>query len=444
MKKQPTEQLSFNLNPVLALGPGDIDDGDQGRQQRGMAIAAMIPITKNRLGYQVPSLSGNGSYIINLDGGEPYCSCPDFALRQRPCKHVVAVELSIMREERPSGIVVETHTARVTTATYPQQWSAYNTAQEREQECFLRLLYDLCSTIPQPPAKATGRPRLPLSDLVFAAATKVYGTRSTRRSMTDVRDAHSAGLLASAPSTAAIWRAMEDPALTPVLQGLLELSALPLASLEQDFAIDSTGFGTGVYDHWYDHKWKKNIKGATWVKAHAICGVVSNIITAAEVTTTDSADAPQLPMLLARTAEHFDVREVSGDKAYLSRTNLHAITAAGATPLIPFKSNSVAHSGHHRRDLLWERAFHYFNLQRAEFLDRYHKRSNIETTFSMVKAKFGPAVRSKSPAAQINEVLLKFLAHNICCLIQSAFEMGVDPLTMAATEHTSPATKLIA
>ncbi|MCY4448787.1 MAG: transposase [Chloroflexi bacterium] len=178
------------------------------------------------------------------------------------------------------------------------------------------------------------------------------------------------------------------------------------------------------------------------MKAHAICGVVSNIITAAEVTTTDSADAPQLPLLLARTDEHFNVRELSGDKAYLSRTNLHAIAGVGARGFIPFKSNSVARSGHHRRDLLWERAFHYFNLKRAEFLDHYHKRSNIETTFAMVKSKFGHAVRSKSPAAQINEVLLKFVAHNICCLIQSAFEMGVDPLTMAATEHTSPATKL--
>ena len=58
MKKQPKEQLSLPINPVLALGPDDPDDGDEGRQRRGLAIAAMIPITRNRLGYQVPSLSG--------------------------------------------------------------------------------------------------------------------------------------------------------------------------------------------------------------------------------------------------------------------------------------------------------------------------------------------------------------------------------------------------
>jgi transposase len=70
--------------------------------------------------------------------------------------------------------------------------------------------------------------------------------------------------------------------------------------------------------------------------------------------------------------------------------------------------------------------FYYYNLNRADFMTHYHKRSNVETTFSMVKAKFGGFVRSKLPAAQVNEVLCKILAHNICCLIQSNYELGID------------------
>lgn len=57
----------------------------------------------------------------------------------------------------------------------------------------------------------------------------------------------------------------------------------------------------------------------------------------------------------------------------------------------------------------------------------YHKRSNVETTFSMIKAKFGGSLRSKTRTAQINEALCKILAHNICVLIQSIFELGVKP-----------------
>jgi hypothetical protein len=37
--------------------------------------------------------------------------------------------------------------------------------------------------------------------------------------------------------------------------------------------------------------------------------------------------------------------------------------------------------------------FHLFQFRRDEFLAHYHKRSNVETTFSMIKAKFRDHVR---------------------------------------------------
>ena len=119
--------------------------------------------------------------------------------------------------------------------------------------------------------------------------------------------------------------------------------------------------------------------------------------------------------------------EVSADKAYLSKKNLRAIEAAGATPFIPFKTNSVARVRNHGRDLVWERAFHYYSLYREEFLAHYHKRSNVESAFSMIKAKFGGAVRSRTPVAQVNEVLAKILCHNICVMIRSMYDLGITP-----------------
>lgn len=62
--------------------------------------------------------------------------------------------------------------------------------------------------------------------------------------------------------------------------------------------------------------------------------------------------------------------------------------------------------------------YHYSEFKNEEFLELYHKRSNVETAFHMVKSKFGDAVRSKTEVAQINEVLLKVLCHNICVVIQ--------------------------
>ncbi len=71
--------------------------------------------------------------------------------------------------------------------------------------------------------------------------------------------------------------------------------------------------------------------------------------------------------------------------------------------------------------------YHYWQFNRDEFLQHYHKRSNVESTFSMIKAKFGDAVRSKTDTAMVNEVLCKIVCHNICCLIQETHELGIDP-----------------
>jgi hypothetical protein len=51
------------------------------------------------------------------------------------------------------------------------------------------------------------------------------------------------------------------------------------------------------------------------VKAHLSCATRTNGVSAAWVGDRDAADGPQLPALLAATAEHFRVEELSGDKA---------------------------------------------------------------------------------------------------------------------------------
>ena len=413
-----TQQLSFDLNAVTALGPNDPDDGNAGRQQRGMAIAALTRIEKNRLGYKIPSASGNGSYVVN-PGDDPFCTCPDFEKRQERCKHVYAVEFAVQRETQSSDAGPET----VQVALGPS-WTAYNLAQTNEQELFGTLLRELCATVSQPP-QGKRRPRLPISDMLFAVGLKVYSTMSGRRAMTDFRNAEVDGLLSACPSFSTAFRYMEDSTLTPVLKSLIEQSALPLKAVETDFAADASGFSTSVYDRWFDHKWGKEKKQARFLKAHIMCGVNTKVVTAVEITEANVHDSPPFPGLPAKTAENFTMSEVSADKAYLSRKNLRAIVDAGATPYIPFKVNSKPE--HTRGDSLWAKTYHYFNLYRQEFMDHYHKRSDVETAFSMIKAKFGGSLRSKNPEAQVNEALVKILCHNICVLIQALYALGVAP-----------------
>ena len=202
---------------------------------------------------------------------------------------------------------------------------------------------------------------------------------------------------------------------------------MPLKSIETDFAVDSSGFATAHFLRWFDAKYGEEVKEKEWVKVHLMCGVKTNIVTSVEITEAHGSDYNQFKPLVDKTAQSgFKMAEVSADKAYLGATNIHATMRHGAMPYIPFKSNSVAQSGNKPKSIVWTKLFHFYNLKREEFLTHYHKRSNVETTFSMIKAKFGERLRCKTHTAQINEALCKVLAHNLCCVIQSIYELGIE------------------
>ncbi len=270
--------------------------------------------------------------------------------------------------------------------------------------------------------QTTGRPRLPLADLTFACVMKVYGGASGRRSMTTLREYAARGYIDKAPCYNSVFRALENPDLTPILRALVEESAKPLRSVETDFAVDSTGFSSSVHRRWFDAKYGRVHSVSEYVKAHAMVGVKTNIVTSVEATPGNINDYPILPELLTATARRFSVARVSADKGYSGRSNVEAISATGATPLVAFKRNAKRGGPG-----AWRDSLDSFRTQPEAFLDAYHKRSNVETTFSMIKAKFGAFVRSKTPVAQRNEVLCKVLAHNLCVLVQAFFELGIEP-----------------
>ncbi|HKG58372.1 MAG TPA: SWIM zinc finger family protein [Pyrinomonadaceae bacterium] len=228
------------------------------REQRGLEIAAKSKLQKSGKRWFVPSQSGHGKtfYTVKPDAANPFCSCPDFELRQLRCKHLFAVEYVIQREftfneETQTQTVTETVTVK---QTYKQEWSAYNKAQVNEKEKFVELLAELCSGIEEP-EQNMGRPRLPLADVVFASAFKVYSSLSGRRFMTDLRDAQSKGFLSRPAHYNSISRYLENDKLTPLLQSLIEQTSLPLTAIEQDFAVDSSGFSTCRFFQWVDAKY---------------------------------------------------------------------------------------------------------------------------------------------------------------------------------------------
>ncbi len=392
------------------------------RQQKGLEIAATAKILRKGKAWSVPSQSAERRYTVWL-GQESHCSCPDHEDGGFKFKHIFAVEYVVQREHNPDGstTISETLTVRATRKTYPQDWRAYNAAQTSEKAKFLDLLDDLCGGIAEPERQKNGRPPLPIHDALFAACYKIYSTVSGRRFMTDLRDAQAKGYLAKVPHYNSIFNYLDSPALTPILNALITESSKPLKAIEVDFAADSSGFATSRFYRWYDHKYGVVREKQSWVKVHLMCGVSTHIVTAVEIREKDTNDMTMFPALVEATAENFQMREVSADKGYGSKKNLEVVARHGAVPYIAFKGSTTGGAGG-----LWAKMFHYFQYRREEFLDHYHKRSNVESVFSMIKAKFRDHVRSKSDVAMVNEVLCKIICHNICCLIHESHELGIE------------------
>lgn len=395
------------------------------REAKALEIAARFKLAFQDGYWTVPSQSGQSPYrvVLKANTADCSCTCDDFSLHGTltPCKHILACRLVLERECGAAALAIDTDVIPKK-PTYQQNWPLYTLAQETEKDRFQVLLFDLCRGIEEPPAAKTGRKRTRRSDMVFSAAFKVFSTIGARRFACDLRDAHGKGYLSNLMSSIRVCHYMEDELMTPVLQSLIVRSSLPLKALETVFAPDSTGFSTSRFVKWHDEKYGAVKSGRDWVKAHAIFGKTTNIATAVEIAGRDANDCPFFKPLVEKTAENFTVKEVPADKAYLSNENLELVEKLGGTAYVPFKSNS----GSGLIGSVWEKRYHCYQYRREEFLKHYHQRSNAESGFAMIKAKFRDHVRAKTDTAMKNEVLCKFLCHNIVVVHQSQIELGIE------------------
>ena len=390
------------------------------REQRGKAIANNKGSVKqvNDHSFKVKSQSGNGAYEVKATPNGMTCTCPDFVYRGGKCKHIQATRYYLeIEKDTPTGTVTEkVH------LTYSQAWNAYNEAQKAEVHLFDELLKDLVKAIPEP-EQTMGRPRLSIHETLFCAIQKVYSQLSSRRAYSLFENAKEKGQIDHAPDFNVPSKLFKNPEMTPVLHKLVTLSALPVAGIEIDFAVDSTGFRTTQFNAYHGAKYGQK-KEHQWVKAHLCAGVKTNVVAAVAITDAYSNDSPQFGPLVKKTAQGFTINEITADMAYSSRLNLQLVENEGGKAYIPFKKNATGRAG---GSAIWKKMFHYFQLNRDEFMEHYHKRSNIEATNAAIKRKFGETLKSKNPVAQVNELLAKIIAYNLTVVIHEMYENGIQP-----------------
>ncbi len=303
-------------------------------------------------------------------------------------------------------------------------WTAYTEAQNNEKRLLMEILSELLSDVKIEISNGKlGRHYSDMKDICFCLALKTYTKLSSRRLNSDLEKAQQEEFIARVSHFTTImgWMKMEE--MTSLLLHLIKLSALPMKEMETQYSIDSTGFASWQFGRWFDYKFNQVKTCRNWVKGHIMCGTKSHMVVSVELPKAHGADSPQLALLVEKTCKDFNVKEISADRAYLSRKNLHIIVANGALPFIPFKSNSL---GKKKGSMVWSKMFEFFHEHPQEYFQHYHRRSNAETVFDMIKQKFGKDVVTRNFQSQTNEVLLKILCHNICCLIAAYYENNIE------------------
>ncbi len=459
------------------------------REERGRDIAKRGGIRQVGARYVVPSQSVSNSnapptYIVDLVSDPETCTCPDHAERGAlgiRCKHIEAAYFWLTLEgvvsdggdgrddggESADGDRTDKPKRKPKRPTQPRNWPVINEVARHEVERLRPLLKALCARVPEPEriVGLPGRKPIPLRDLIFAMVMKVYTGKSGRAAESEIRACAKDGYISKPFQHNRVHSAMEDEALTAILEWLIEESAIPLAVVENTvghFSQDTTGFSTELFGkRWSEHKYPKGRKRAEakedhedddegveppledergrreFVKLHLTTGAVTHVVTVAKV--SSEGDCKRLPEQLQRTAQNFAVKQFSADKAYLTQKCVNAIAAVGAQPLIQFKKNSINHPGEEEW-AAWNDMWAHFQLRRQAFLDAYHARSQVETTVSMIKKKTGAFVRSRLPVAQANEIYCKVIAHNLACIVRAIAEFGIEtPFTKTAAANDTAA-----
>ena len=307
-----------------------------------------------------------------------------------------------------------------------EYWHKYNQAKTNEKRMFYLLLDDLLNMI-QEPYHDNGRPPVPIRDLLFCSCIKAYNNFSARRISSDLRHAENMGFVKRVPHYNTLLAFMNDDFLTDMLGKLITITALPLKSMETDFALDSSGFGSYEYEKWVRVRFQRALGSEyskrNYVKAHIAIGTTTQIITACEVTPGNESDTKQLPLLVSKTHKNFEPKRWTADKAYSSRKNMQLIGSLESIPFIPFKDNATGTS---KGCPIWNAMFTYFQMYKEKFDKFYHRRSLVESTFSVLKRKYGEFLRCKNFEAQRNEVLLKCHCHNISQLVEVIYQNGIN------------------